>query len=265
MARVLAVGLVLGLACASIAYSVTHIADSDRVLVYANGSPGDGGNGPDPLQALSWAGIEPRAAVTEPVGEGRAAGIYRVADAPAAVFGSGRHRTRVIPDRDIAPRQLPFADQLDGDIPPGLYATRFDAEGCSYELSRVMINRAVAVIGQDYLASGRLLVEINQIEPDWFSSAPSCGQWYAWAPVPVALTQAGNGDYWVGDLAQGQWTVPEGCRWEKVVGFRGALHDVVARGAGLDQPLVVDADTYGVRVRGCDPTRPLSYGARGGT
>ena len=264
MARLFAVGLVVGLACASIAYSTTHIASSELVLAYSGDSSADGGNGLDPLQALSRAGIETKAAAAEPVGQARPAGTYRVTDVPVATSSSRRHY-RIAPDNDIVPRKLPFRDQVDTGIPPGLYATRFDAQGCSYELSRVMVSREVSVIGQDYLALGRILVDINQIEPDWFSSDPSCGQWYTWSPLPVALTQAGNGDYWVGDLAHGVWGVPEGCRWEKVVSFRGALHDVVDSGAG-PEPLIVDPDTFGIRVRGCSPTQPMNYlRARGGT
>jgi len=67
----------------------------------------------------------------------------------------------------------------------------------------------------------------------------------------VPLNRAGNGDYWVGDLAKGVWQLSSGCRWEKVVSFRGAmLHDVTAYGTA-PRPLIVDDDTFGVRIRGC--------------
>jgi hypothetical protein len=123
-----------------------------------------------------------------------------------------------------------------------------------------MKDRRVAVIGEEYLSSGRLLVEINEIEPDWFASSGSCGPWYRWSPLAVPLTRAGTGDYWVGDLARGVWQVPDSCRWEKVVSFRGAsLADVEAHGRG-PEPLIVDAGTYGVRVREC--TVPMTLDVR---
>lgn len=145
--------------------------------------------------------------------------------------------------------QAPVVDR--GEIEPGLYATAYDSTGCSYQLTRVMADRSIAVIGEDSLASGRMLVNINEIEPDWFTSSVGCGAWYRWTPLSVPLNRTGNGDYWVGDLAKGVWQIPSGCRWEKVVSFRGAmLHDVTAYGKA-PTPLVVDDDTFGVRVRGC--------------
>ena len=169
--------------------------------------------------------------------------------------------------RGGTPRPVPAPDNVDlhveggtgpaapvvdrGEIEPGLYATAYDAAGCSYQLTRVMADRRIAVIGEDSLASGRMLVNINDIEPDWFTSSSGCGAWYRWTPLAVPLNRAGNGDYWVGDLAPGVWRIPSGCRWEKVVSFRGAmLHDVTAYGKA-PQPLVVGDETFGVRIRGC--------------
>lgn len=168
-------------------------------------------------------------------------------------------------DRDVKPREtvisedegfegsgIPeWAQDLRGDIDPGLYATSFDTKGCTYELWRVMKNRQASVIGEEYLAEGRLLASIGPIEPDWFSSSPRCGRWEEWQPLAEPLTQATNGDYWTGDLKAGLWGVPLGCRWEKVVAFRGArLSDVIDSG-GNGEALFVDHDTLGVRVRGC--------------
>lgn len=140
----------------------------------------------------------------------------------------------------------------DGEIVPGLYATAFDVEECSFELRRIMRDDNEAVIGSDRLDRGRMLVSINEIEPDTFRAARECGEWMPWSPLVEPLTVAGNGDYWIGDLRRGVWNVPEGCMWEKVVGFRGAkLWDVQDSGFGPDQPLVIDEETVGVRIRGC--------------
>jgi hypothetical protein len=242
---------------------------------------------PDLLAALAKAGFETRDEVLLPKGPGLVPGIYRVADAvatqivskavietpgrkPSAFPRVSRTRTRV--DVDYTPRTPPYDERQvfvegniapvvpalpRGEIDPGLYATGFDAAGCSYELSRVMQDRRVAVIGEEYLAAGRVLVDLNAVEPDWFTSSGACGGWYRWSPLDVPLSQASNGDYWVGDLASGVWQVPVGCRWEKVVSFRGGqLDDVQAFGNGPD-PLVIDDETYGLRIRGCPA--PLTF------
>jgi len=136
-------------------------------------------------------------------------------------------------------------------IRPGLYATRFGVENCEYELRRIMNDNREHVIGHDQIQKGRLLVTINEIEPDSFVATRSCGEWSPWSPLAEPLTMAGNGDYWIGDLALGIWDVPTGCYWEKVVGFRGALLlDVEEAGTGPD-PLTIDRFTLGVRVRTC--------------
>ncbi|MGI9611290.1 MAG: hypothetical protein ACR2QO_00155 [Acidimicrobiales bacterium] len=140
---------------------------------------------------------------------------------------------------------------VEGEIEPGLYATAFGTENCSFELWRVMQDRNTRVIGEEHLSEGRLLVTIDGVEPDWFTPSDDCGDWYQWQPVRTSLTVAGDGDYWVGDLENGVWYAPAPCRWEKVVSFRGArLSDVVDSGSGPGS-LVIDDETLGVRVRGC--------------
>lgn len=150
--------------------------------------------------------------------------------------------TDLVPDSSLADR---------GRLAPGLYATSFGVRDCSYEIRRVNKSKTEVVIGEDRLGEGRVLVSINEIEPDVFVSVPQCGEWSRWSPLVDPLTVAGDGDYWIGDLAIGTWSVPPGCIWEKVVGFRGAeLFDVQDSAIG-PRPLVVDEDTLGVRVRGC--------------
>ncbi len=147
-------------------------------------------------------------------------------------------------DRDEPRDSLP-------SIVPGLYATEFGVVDCEYELRRVMDDNRDHVIGHDRIEGGRMLVSINEVEPDWFVATRSCGDWSPWSPLVEPLTVAGTGDYWIGDLAQGIWKVPNGCFWEKVVSFRGALlYDVEDTGAG-PRDLVVDQFTLGVRVRHC--------------
>lgn len=170
-------------------------------------------------------------------------------------------------DNDIEPRdeELPIERRLNGDvftrydvgsqqgeILPGLYTTDFDAVDCGYELWHVeRTSREAAVIGEEYLASGRLLVDINGIEPDWFVSSTGCGDWFQWQPRPEPQAPAANGDYWLGDLALGQWLVPSGCIWEKTVTFRGGLlRDVVESGQGPDVIEVFD-EPLGLRLRNC--------------
>ncbi len=137
-------------------------------------------------------------------------------------------------------------------IMPGLYATEFGVVDCEYELRRIMNTNRDQVIGHDRIESGRMMVSINEVEPDFFVATESCGEWSPWSPLVDPLTVAGTGDYWVGDLAQGIWSVPAGCYWEKVVSFRGALLlDVEDTGAGPGE-LTIDQFTLGVRVRHCD-------------
>lgn len=145
-----------------------------------------------------------------------------------------------------------------GTLNPGLYGTAFGVEDCSFELRRVMRTKVEKVVGQDFLTEGRLLVTINEIEPDRFVSAPSCGDWVPWSPVTEPLDIAGNGDYWIGDLKRGTWEVPTGCIWEKVVGFRGASLWDVEQSARGPVELIVDDETLGVRIRGCSAPLTLS-------
>jgi hypothetical protein len=272
VAQLLGIMLLVGASLTSIGWSLANLPEPTVTLAYADTGRGDDvdqspieHSGVDDL--LAHTGFDSSPELPAPAGPGRDPGVYRVGD-PAAPDGDGRRGRR---DRDVQPRVPPYGEAVDdlfestiapvepivvrGEIPPGLYATSFETEGCSYQLTQVMRNREVAVIGEDQLGAGRVLVHLNEIEPDWFSSSASCGPWYQWTPVPEALRRAGNGDYWVGDLARGTWTVPEGCRWEKVVGFRGAALDDVTDYGSAPAPLVVDAQTHGVRVRGC--TRPM--------
>ncbi len=156
----------------------------------------------------------------------------------------------VVPGQSLAPK---------GDLAPGLYATPFGVRECGFELRRIMKDRTERIIGQDYLHEGRMLIEIDEIEPDSFLSLPGCDEWFPWSPPTKPLIEAGNGDYWTGDLARGGWDVPAGCYWEKVVSHRGAdLFDVTDAGFGPGR-VVIDADTYGLRVRSC--RLPMVHGA----
>lgn len=172
------------------------------------------------------------------------------------------------------------AEDRDEAVPglnAGLYTTTFEAENCSYRLingegdipfdylyepdpydaeeyngSRVRRNdQQVRVIGEDHLHQGRMLVTINGIEPDTFTSSNGCGSWIPWSPLQTPLTKAGDGDYWVGDLVQGEWTVPPGCIWEKVAAFRGGrLDDVIHSDLGPGS-VMIDEGTLGLRIRQC--------------
>jgi hypothetical protein len=138
-----------------------------------------------------------------------------------------------------------------GPLEPGIYASASDGTDCQYELRRTTRRVGERVIGHDRLLEGRMLVTLNEVEPDTFVSTPGCGDWTPWSPPETALMNAGDGDYWLGDLAQGIWEVPDGCYWEKVVAFRGVdLADVIDNGTGPEE-LVVDEGTVGVRVRNC--------------
>lgn len=139
---------------------------------------------------------------------------------------------------------------------PGLYATSFDTVGCAYELRRADTKGdGDRVIGQDRLREGRVLVSLNGVEPDAFLPSTGCGRWSPWSPLALPLDSAWPGDYWIGDLAYGRWAVPDGCLLEEVVDFRGArLADVVWSGRG-PLMLVIDEDTLGIRLRGCE--RPM--------
>ena len=137
-------------------------------------------------------------------------------------------------------------------IVPGLYTTDFGVIDCEYELRRIMDDNRDHVIGHDRIGQGRMMVSINEVEPDSFVATETCGEWSPWSPLVDPLTVAGTGDYWIGDLAVGIWSVPRECYWEKVVSFRGALFaDVEATGAGPGE-LTVDQFTLGIRIRHCD-------------
>jgi hypothetical protein len=176
-------------------------------------------------------------------------------------FRSGSYQVGLesVGDRDPDP-DLPTGSVSAGVLRPGLYVTVERPEVCSYRLYRSDGGTAEWVIGEDRIRSGRLLVSINAIEPDRFVAHPDCGIWEPWSPPAEPATVAGPGDYWLGDLARGTWSVPPGCVWEKVVGFRGAeLADVVDSGTG-PTALVVDDATLGVRIRSCRRALSLATG-----
>lgn len=255
--RIVGLGLMIGLVAWSVAFfqesveaievdsAVGSDPSADRSL--ARGSERDDGKQPEFL--AFHAGFKP--------------GIYDISDLPGSrdrdyqIRSSGSSDSRSTGEStaspsDPAPGVLAnYVPEEQGSLAPGLYSTSFGVEQCSFELHRVMRTRVEQVIGREYLAEGRLLVTINEIEPDRFVSTPSCGDWVPWSPVTEPLAVAGNGDYWIGDLEHGTWTVPTGCIWEKVVGFRGAsLWDVEESARGPVE-LVVDEDTLGIRLRGC--------------
>lgn len=143
------------------------------------------------------------------------------------------------------------------EIDPGIYTTDFDVEDCSYTLSAVHRDRKERDIGSDEVNQGRLIVTIEELEPDRFTADEACGSWSRWSPLANQLTSAGNGDYWTGDLAPGLWEVPQGCFWEKVLAFRGSrVSDVADSGIG-PAPLRVSRTTPGVRIRGC--SEPITF------
>ncbi len=208
---------------------------------------------------LAFTDPRPRPAYFAPLGFERfAPGVYSVGPSPDPEVAAV--------DRDIRPRRNPFGldERLNGDvfdgyagsqqgeIEPGLYSTDFDATECTYELWHVeRRSRTEKLIGTDSLASGRLLVTINGIEPDWFLSDHTCGDWYRWRPRPDPTGPLPDGDYWADDVAPGRWYLPDECLWELTGAFRGArLGDVVesAQGPGLFE---FPGGPVGLRLRGC--------------
>lgn len=269
LTRLIGIGLLMSVVATSIGYyqRTVDAITSEPTEVAAPGDD-ESASGFDG-EAMGWRGDESNSPPPRYLSftGGIPSGLYAIDD-PAA--GRGRAvqdravRDRAVPDRDVTAGRSPASDypaETDivphasladrGLLAPGLYATSFGVRDCSYEIRRIDKSRTEAVIGEDRLREGRMLVSINEIEPDVFVSVPQCGDWSRWSPLVEPLTVAGDGDYWVGDLAAGTWSVPIGCMWEKVVGFRGAeLFDVQDSGIG-PRPLVVEEDTLGVRVRGC--------------
>lgn len=248
------ISLLVGLAVLSIGrFQETLEEIPDTKAVKAVGLPDTQPIGPsdsEPVVGVGDVGEPPEyLAFGEPI----RSGLYDVADLPDS---RDRDVTESTTGRDLS--YPPETDLVPGAslagpglLTPGMYATAFDVTDCSFELRRIMSDKKEAVIGKDRLSEGRMLVSINEIEPDTFSSVPNCGDWIPWTPLAQPLTVVGNGDYWIGDLAVGTWDAPTDCMWEKVVGFRGAkLWDVQSSGHG-PEPLVVDDETLGVRIRGC--------------
>lgn len=274
--RLVGLGIVLGLLGWSFDFSLEQLDDvasndaRDESTVVPDRAVGDevaaaseDGSAPE---YLSFAGGIP-------------SGRYTVADPPDSRdwdYGERGGRepevSHISPDNPVAERltvvdndyvTAPSTEPDDADaiveprdslpaIMPGMYATDFGVTDCEYELRRILDDNRDHVIGHDRIERGRMIVSINEVEPDTFVATRSCGEWSPWSPLVEPLTAAGTGDYWVGDLAQGVWSVPSGCYWEKVVSFRGALLlDVEDNGSGPDD-LTVDQFTLGLRVRHCD-------------
>lgn len=246
--RLLGIGLLVALA-------VLSIGEYQRALESASDdSPPEATPLPDtePEEELEDEDAAPPEYLTFTAGI--RSGIYNVADLPSSNDRDIKESTRDLDQSYPAETDLipDFSLTGSGELTPGIYATAFGVQDCSFELRRIMKTKNEAVIGGDRLDEGRMLVTINEIEPDSFSAVPQCGDWIPWSPLVEPLTKTGDGDYWIGDLKAGTWDVPVGCMWEKVVGFRGAkLWDVQDSGHG-PEPLVVDDETVGIRVRGCE-------------
>lgn len=256
MARLVGIMALFGLLSISVDYS---LANEPQATDGPRSSSSRTATGVSPTEALAFVAPAP---APEPTRSATRAnwsfGVYTVGDSTdpkVARFDRDlTARTPLFVEDERLPDDAPtYLRSIQGEITPGLYATELNTEGCSYELWRVMKRtRENRVIGEDYLQSGRMLVSINGIEPDWFTSTAACGEWFEWRPRTDPGAPADNGDYWAGDLARGLWEVPSGCLWEKVAGFRGAaLRDVVENGRG-PQLLLVDEDTVGLRLRGCE-------------
>lgn len=263
MARLIGIGLLLWAVFLSIEFALKNAPRAPVAGAVVTDAAPEGptdtdlpiGPGP-PTTVRLGSDRRPAPVIEEPSGRPWVFGVYEVGDSPDPIIAAR--------DRDHRPRVPLFEREgLEGEpgieqgrptrgvITPGLYATSFDAEGCSYELWRVLEDGRTWLIGEDYLSAGRLMVTINGVEPDWFVSSVGCARWYEWTPLGEPLTEAGDGDYWIGDLASGPWIVPEPCRWEKVVAFRGGfLLDVVEAGSGPGA-MAIDEETLGLRVRGC--------------
>lgn len=192
-------------------------------------------------------------------------------------FSTGMQRIQ--PNAALSNRNT--ADSQDGQesseqvIAAGLYSTTFDAEDCAYQLlsgdisfdylyepdpddpeeytsSRVRNNGNTArAIGEDHLHRGRMLVSINGVEPDAITSTDGCGTWVPWSPLQRPLTRVPDGDYWKGDVADGEYSVPPGCLWEKVAAFRGGRLDDVVDGNLGPGTVMINAGTHGLRIRKC--------------
>ena len=230
-----------------------RVARSDRAFDLTAGAATTGDEG-DELTGGDLAFADERARA---VAADSSPGVYQV-------VGSRRVITSAIAVGDMAPLGPLAADTAwhsgllrpafrheQGEIAPGLYMAEATGGPCNFELWRMMIDGQARVIGEDFLQSGRLLVVIDDVEPDWFVSSSTCSPWQPWEPRPDPTAPAADGDYAAGDLAPGIWVVPDDCLWEQVVSFRGGeLRDVVASAQG-PRPLIVDETTIGVRIRSC--------------
>jgi hypothetical protein len=244
MARLVGIVLVLWLVYSSVSYSLANVPQPTSATDRQERATATTAPGPE----VAMGGTSTPGA--RPAGPGERLETGAAPEALAAALPFGIYTVGELTDHS-QPAPEGIGGTVRGGIAPGLYATQLDAAECSYQLWRIMRDRSEQVIGEEQLVEGRLLVTINEVEPDWFISSPGCERWARWQPLEEPLVVAANGDYWVGDLATGLWSVPPGCRWERVVGFRGAeLHDVIDStiGPGL---AVIDANTLGIRLRGC--------------
>ena len=141
--------------------------------------------------------------------------------------------------------------EIGGSIDPGIYVTPVTATDCSFELTRIAEDGSVQVVGSDEITQGRLIVNINGVEPDFFYSTPGCGEWSEWSQLSEPLSAIDNGDYWIGDLVEGTWQTGDGCTWERVSDFRGAqLADIVESGNDQNN-FAINESMTGVRIRNC--------------
>jgi len=151
--------------------------------------------------------------------------------------------------------QLAYAEEskktIKGSIDPGVYVTPFATKDCEYELWRIMENGEEQLIGSDAISEGRLIVNINGIEPDRFYSTEGCIEWSEWSQLEEPIKSISNGDYWTGDLQPGTWKLGIGCTWERVIDFRGALLTDSKDSGIYPGEIGIGKEDLGIRVRGC--------------
>ena len=132
---------------------------------------------------------------------------------------------------DLAPRCS--RTSVEGEVEPGLYATAFGTAECSYELWRSWTIETPARSARSTERGAASRDRRRHRAPTGSRRRIRAASGTGGSRCPTPLTEAGDGDYWVGDLSRGVWFVPEPCRWEKVVAFRGVrLADVTASGSG---------------------------------
>jgi hypothetical protein len=115
------------------------------------------------------------------------------------------------------------------DVEEGRYRS-VDASGCYWERLSGLSGDFEEINANGNGTGGPVIVDIDGSDVAFSSSR--CGIWLPHEPAEEPVATFAEGDWVVGDIAPGIYTVEDvsGCYWQRNAGFSGSFDDIIANG-----------------------------------